>query len=1482
MTKLLDNTSFGVLRTNPKLTTNVKLTVTSDDQLYLNSIESTPKLANSNYKNFKVTPNTSYEFDVFNFWKKGKTPKEIAYALKVDKESSIIKSKYRKQLFNLYSYGAQAEISPYYDEQFSLFAPIWLDNILPGYFVIFKLDGPLSVSQFDVDMENSTMSNIATFNENFVKNAKIIKTFDLSQNSNIGLYLRNFIGNSDNNKNCVNFSFEKKKLTQWNGISYQNGGFTNKYEDLYDQYVLIDKTITEQDHYATLGFQRNGIIDSRLLNLEFLFDDPNASPFEINRYYGLYVNKEIEFSFKPEKVKNEIIYSKESKPELLDYPKPNEASYYFGIDANNNFYTIDSNYEDDLSIKTKESLNESDIITFGDPDYLIPSFDLNQKGRAYTSFTLNDNPVNGDWYILGEVQEINLDTSDTYTNNETYTQKLWVTDENYKISSIQFDYNLNTYNESTLINLKPGESISALSSLTLVIYDCLIISSSFIGDAGFAKRGVFSNKGTVNQSANAMAKAINNVSGDNYYAVVVNDTVYVVAASLGSRFNESLRVFRNPYIGNNPIIIDSDDSFFKGGNDNAGERLAIDASWLTILEDPSYYIKCTDNTYKQLSNITQYLDEPEFNEFGRISNFNNLETYINIEVEDCEIFRDNQGNISVHTQKDFNAGRFSIFPIRDFDFSFDKTDYGSDLDEIYKDYILKAPDWGGSIPEISEFTGFNSLWDLQDFDGNISKLNNEYDRLKERYITTISTVSRYIPYIVKWVRDGDNIREIPYRITTSEAFGLNNFAPSFKVSEPNPQYFTHEWYYLGKYPDPIISGDDGTLIRSYEELEKINLFFRDSLNIDSLKDINTDYFTQYFTVEEKPINTNSGSWEYVSVPTETRYSTFLGGNDIQFPSAFFRGVNVVIKQRSETFEDINFNLETIPVLRNTFFNDYKFTAVLVPINSEGSNLPTTELEFIENRKFKNITLLVKVDLTQNDNILGTEQIHDHVSLYTLRHKYDYNNPSNYSNITISGSIDLSSSSKSYYDGEKWFIEGIPDVFGILPRFIEEINVKRDGSFFSSSTTTLKSTSSTFDIEIDVLDVVSNNGLFAKEIRLNGTPITSSLLSRSIWENITYEYLEGGFNYFTNIINRISFGSIAEDINQGNPNIKYTTITSDGSVLKNRFVIELEEPQVLPKASFLNVNKDRNKPSPQILNEFVGYDIVIADKIKASPIYRYGGASRPKFIDIIKFKDSETIKEKNKNKNLVFDTDNSNFGIINLYGSKINKIKPEKILSITPESEYKPLYPLIDEVPIYNKNINVFKSNWETGYYDKFVSKSKKESIAGTREYFNTKSYFGSHVMNLPEQFRIETFDINNVSLVETNNVFNISVDVKTEFINKILLLDFETQFINNINPNWTVNGDINDYILGYLNENIIPRYRVSKIEFYNKSFIDQGNTPRAETGLLDFEKIQNRYIKSSSFRFNSNSQLETNISHRISNIKVPGYSITFTIILSLR
>ena len=122
------------------------------------------------------------------------------------------------------------------------------------------------------------------------KNSEIIKTFDLTTDSAIGKYIRNHVNAESFPKSPIQFNFEKREKSSFNGIDLGKGGFTSKGEYLHKDFVRADSPLIASNEMITDGFERNKLACANLINIEFLFDDHNNFFYSINRYFGLYVN----------------------------------------------------------------------------------------------------------------------------------------------------------------------------------------------------------------------------------------------------------------------------------------------------------------------------------------------------------------------------------------------------------------------------------------------------------------------------------------------------------------------------------------------------------------------------------------------------------------------------------------------------------------------------------------------------------------------------------------------------------------------------------------------------------------------------------------------------------------------------------------------------------------------------------------------------------------------------------------------------------------------------------------------------------------------------------------------------------------------------------------------------------------------------------------------------------------------------------------
>lgn len=281
-----DETSFGILRTNPQMTGNVKISVDSTNNIWLNSIESVKELADDRFKKYRLSPDSSFAIDIKRFFDYGQTPKEIVFSLyQADTQYTSTKRSYAQQFDRFYLYGVSQLKSKFYPEDFSFFAPLYMKEEIPEYFVILRTDGPVNDFTYDVPF-SEWPSNVSS---SILANSKVIKTYSLGPESQIGRYLRNIVNHPSRRPTDLTVSYQKNGYTTYNGVVYTQGTFGQMGELLYD-YINEENPLITVEEFITAGFQRNNVLSSHVMNLEFFFDDPTAEAYSINRYFGLYVN----------------------------------------------------------------------------------------------------------------------------------------------------------------------------------------------------------------------------------------------------------------------------------------------------------------------------------------------------------------------------------------------------------------------------------------------------------------------------------------------------------------------------------------------------------------------------------------------------------------------------------------------------------------------------------------------------------------------------------------------------------------------------------------------------------------------------------------------------------------------------------------------------------------------------------------------------------------------------------------------------------------------------------------------------------------------------------------------------------------------------------------------------------------------------------------------------------------------------------------
>jgi hypothetical protein len=269
-----------LLRTNPKLSGNIKITVDSNDNVWLNTIDANIELSANKFKKYKVSSNNTYAYDLRKLLDNGNIDPKTLFFMD-GQDNSSVKSEYKEQYKTQYWSGSEYLSSLFYDEEFSVFAPLLIDKTLPDFFVIFSSNYITNDNQKDFTHN---------FKQAIIKNSKIVKVFSMKEGTVIGNYIRGIINSPSYKSTPMSVVFNELPTITYRGVDYKNGVFAEK-DVLIDDLVENDSPISFFEKKIIEGFEKNGLISYNLLNLEFLFDDTQSHEYDINRYFGFYVSE---------------------------------------------------------------------------------------------------------------------------------------------------------------------------------------------------------------------------------------------------------------------------------------------------------------------------------------------------------------------------------------------------------------------------------------------------------------------------------------------------------------------------------------------------------------------------------------------------------------------------------------------------------------------------------------------------------------------------------------------------------------------------------------------------------------------------------------------------------------------------------------------------------------------------------------------------------------------------------------------------------------------------------------------------------------------------------------------------------------------------------------------------------------------------------------------------------------------------------------
>ena len=1550
------NKSFGLLRTNPKISTNVKIVVDSSDNIFLSAFDANSTLSDSRFKRFPVNHLGKYCNDLSNFFK-GISLGEI-YETKREYSDLAAYSDYSYQYEDTYNSGASKNASKMYGEQYSLFAPIWLKKEIPSKFVIYRVDSVVSSGLDQVDIVTNILSD-----------SSIVKVFDLSKESNIGKYIHNHASDSSDIKSELTVGFDNVNMVSYNGIDVTHGGFISRPDNTSDDLIKTDITEIRSNSIITNGFERNGVVSSSILNLEFMFDDVEAEEFKIYRYFGLYVDSINECNFDSTSVdgdylrfdKNTVeseysltgVTDLEMMPTSFDLKMP---TLNYIKDINNKYYHIKNKTNVLSGYIPVGPVNLSD---FNGYDIVKGNVDILEESsfKGFIKITIDSIPEDNDRILVGLLQDIISSHNNTYTleDEATYNFNDFILIADSTIDSGSYinnrfssDGELDDIASSIFsiirnilpfnVNvIKDGNSIiiedfaSGHSSSSIMVGDFSLNSIEFASIEGRSfsilkfpnadltgsndtnndnwsfstliggasnKRGLLVESKEIgvisvgdfiknkNGTYSKLIDIIPNFNDDNY-RLIFNSDVNPIGDVI--RF---YRTFKSEYGKFDAYDIkdfnfDFYDKSMSGIGELEHESLAPDGFWNST--NSQIYSESLDQSFntKETYVISPNSLDNGFGEWNPNGTavWNNGQIDITKTASSWEdMFK--QTSIPYNTSLKYivrfaaKADTESIVELY--------SNSSSDIsDFVLIDYVTLTPGWKwyafefqptvesgrlhfvpGEI-ELGTVFSFSKI-SLVKLELDSSELNkstsafNEYARLNENELKEHAIDSRINPNILKFaLKHGTDSRNNKYLLNMNPSFGPDNMSPSIEQNDRDPIKYNLEYFNLAEILDSNKDNEETGFTSYVDECSSCGI-----IDIDMLKNIDVDYFSRYFNYDGYY---NGSSW--IDDNKSKQYTIMDGGSSDNFSSTVFKGLRYIYKDRKET----NNNTPT-EFIKSSKANGYRTSTVLKYVKSTNENpilSNSTSIEVIKNERFKFICTIISIFVVDNDL--------DQLSLYNMYNEVDILNNGSIVNSILDGlhfKLDNISTSSN---GNITLTATDDSISSGSTNLISKITKNGLGTY---GYIRLINNNTSLSYTFKVLSVIDNNTITFDGLPVaEGTSNVFNALSTQVSTNIDYVYLNSGDNGFNELFNSVTSGSFASRFNKFE-DVKYTRIKYNGTEILNDFAISIEDGIEFIKPVVLDTTTDIDKPKSYSLHQgSIGKVLKKRDDGGyLMGMRRMSGSYEPLFRDVINFTDiynswnildgadedrHKFIFEKFKGRSVSFNFKGGSLGLVeNYFFHKVNDENSENILKLSISSDKLPLYPVIGEIAIDKKTLNVFKSKYDVDFFTRSYPDGSQINVHGTLSPIEKKSFMSSTIMKVEDSYEIMSYD--NTQELSLNDLDNIRDDdnsttgihwyedddrvfadfyVSDSLVSRLNDLGISSSFENYVDPMYSYNDitTIDDDVKLYIESNIVPRFIVDGINMYmieSKSFVTNFVNMVDSDDTLGYSKISNYSIQS--------------------------------------
>ena len=856
-----DDTSYAVLRVNPKLTGNVKVVVDSDSNLYLDTFKVSLGLSQNKYRHITINPSEYY----------GRTLMAKMKSMPVDDFYKIEDTCYDlfatandfdEQYYDTYNYGVRTNTDKMYKENYSLLAPLCIRKVLPDFFLVFKINDYESLFSGDPNDPIKIKDRTKFIN---LDKCELIKSFDFREGSNLGTYVRTILENNKSAVGDVYTGYDYDHFNIFNGISVDSGVVANIYEETASERT-INNQVSMNDWY-TLGFQRNHIVSKDIINFEFMFDDTSNQLFSLPTYFGLYVrlNGEDETftcidTDSQGSIFDNIIHGENFEPQ--NYP-----TVIYGISTPDSFVRLHNNIKKDAEVSKHKLEIYKNIIT-------VDTFDISDLidgNWCYVSNVLNDVLDPGEHYRLiipekNEIYEIiasnyfdDSELTDISYQEEKISGTSWYI---YRIAILNVEYRSNIdekdkpeiiknqlslitkaferFNDDDLKVYNDGES-----SFSVLYNDKDVMFEKVSSICGFNKTNDDIIKDTTNEfvdessyifGCDDIPKMIIDPTMKNFESSNLRRLYPIGFESLGTRVCYCVSLKEIVYNTNsNPIVLISEDiqktlSTYRTVlyktylNENKIFNKNVNVNYFKI-EGNSMVIDHTDNVYDIVGFGSNKSYMVQFDKAPQIKSNDKMQFYQNYPMNSgiCSIFPIKDYNFDVLDQNSVFFVQNENDPTDSIRINGDKSEYSSVENNVYGEAIIESSKSEEFIADYcdkfktynvdsssSGYMTLNSENDLGLFLSNMQKNgHNKFD------------VSLISPYCCKWKllgtdMTGNRMRVMYYFnniekeiITYDASTWIDGHMSIWDPGEvqPSPDYKSTQLIDVSQYKDIYVNPD---------------------------------------------------------------------------------------------------------------------------------------------------------------------------------------------------------------------------------------------------------------------------------------------------------------------------------------------------------------------------------------------------------------------------------------------------------------------------------------------------------------------------------------------------------------------------------------------------------------------------------------------------------------------------------------------------